>query len=310
MKLKIGLPDGSLVNPQRGGLRELLERARIFTRNWEEGNKSAEITNIDWLEAIVQRPQELPFLAAEEYCDLFFCGDDWAREWELRGYPRKKLVGLGIGKVDIVVAEKPGYEGDYSCASEYPFIAADYVSKIMKVDRNAVQLIKYGEQAKNGPTIIDSFGKTELKQVYGIADLIVENTQTGKTLSDLGFVIVDTIMNSECSLYIRKGLEEDIWKIKKAERIAMMLQGAIDAYGKDLVIFNVPNDRLEEVLMYVRKKRLFGDNETVVPGKPTSEMILELTIKDPNRPYIDTIGDLVDLGATKIDAVPLNYSIK
>jgi len=89
----------------------------------------------------------------------------------------------------------------------------------------------------------------------------------------------------------------------------MMLQGAISAYGTDLVVFNVDNGKLEDVLGYVRGNQLFGGEETVIRGGRMSELTLQLPTNDPLRPLIDTIGDLRDLGATSIDGVPLSYSV-
>jgi ATP phosphoribosyltransferase len=244
-------------------------------------------------------------LAAQGFCDAFFCGDDWAREWELRGYPSRKFMGLGIGKVQIVAAAKPEKNERRIAASEYPYIARDYMAKLGA----DAQIIKYGEPVKGGFAVIDSMGKTELKLIYGMADFVVENTQTGSTLKALGLVVKELLFDSECSFYTAKGLADE-WKLKKAERIAMMLKGAISAYGTDLVTFNVANSQLEKVLAYVRQNKLFGDEETLVRGERMSELTLQLQTANPAKPLIDIIADLREFGATSIDGVPLSYSVR
>ena len=344
-KLKIGIPNGSMVDPKRGGLKELLDRARIYTKNIGT-NKPPEITNISWLEAVAGRPQELSALASAGYCDVFFCGDDWAKEWELRGKENKKMLGLGIGKVDIVFAEKEETRGMSLLfkviTSEYPYLARWYASsrytgefasdtrgsnkrKDYIVSDSVIRIVNIGDipeyvvrkaeitsvkinDERRGLIIVDSYGTTEAKVYYGLANAVIEATQSGDTLKNYGLTIGGKVMSSECSLYCREGLDE--WQRKKAERIAMMLGGAVNAQGKDLVTFNVGNKDLDKVLSYIRENQLFADEETVIPGKTMSEITLELPTRNCDKPLVDVLGDLKDLGASAIEGTPLSYSIK
>ena len=116
-------------------------------------------------------------------------------------------------------------------------------------------------------------------------------------------------MTSECSLYVPSE-EDDPWKMQKAERIKMMLSGVLQAKGKDLVVFNVANGNLQGVLEYIRDNRLYANEETVKQGPRTSEITLELSTTDRQKPLIDILGDLKDLGATAIEGIPLSYSIR
>ena len=344
-KLKIGIPNGSLVDHKRGGLQELLDRARIYIKNIGT-NKPPEITNIPWLEAVVGRPQELPALAANGYFDVFFCGDDWAREWELRGKKTEKMLGLGVGKVDIVFAEKEETRGMALLfkviASEYPYLARWYAASRYAgefgsdarwsnkrqdyiISDSVIRIVNIGDipeyvlrkaeitnvkinDERRGLIIVDSYGATEAKVCYGLANAVVEATQSGQTLENYGLKIVNKVMSSECSLYRREGLDE--WQKKKVERIAMTLEGAVNAQGKDLVTFNVGNKDLDKVLDYIRKNQLFADEETVIQGKKMSEITLELPTRNCDKPLIDVLGDLKDLGASAIEGTPLSYSIK
>jgi ATP phosphoribosyltransferase len=308
--LKLGIPNGSLVDPQRGGLKELLDRARIFSRNIGT-NAPPKITNIPWLEAVVGRPQELPALAYQGYCDIFFCGDDWAREWWLRGYKCEKLIGLDIGKVDIVVASKKpipkGVRGFLKVATEYPYLAKEFVK-----GRYPADIVEIGDMFTargGGAVILTSAGATEAKAYYGLADVIVEATQSGASIANYGMKIRERIMTSECSLYIPSE-EDDPWKMQKAERIKMMLSGVLQAKGKDLVVFNIMNTNLPRILDYIKSNQLYADEETLKQGPKTSEITLELLTTDTQKPLIDILGDLKDLGATAIEGIPLSYSIR
>lgn len=306
--LKIGIPNGSLVNPRRSKLPELLERARIYIKNIGT-NAPPEVTNIPWLEAVVGRPQELPAMAYEGLIDVFFCGDDWAKEWALRGKNNERVLGLETGIVDLVVAEKEKRQKNlFEVASEYPFIARKYYSTKTKQE---IPIIDFGEKSpiKEGIVIYRSVGETESKAFYDWVDAIVESTQSGATIKNFGLKVMEKIMSSEASFYASLKFINDPWKCKKATRIMRMLKGAMNAYGRDLVVFNVPNEKLPMVLDYIRANSLFGDEESVVPGNKVSEITLQLYTKSPSRPLIDIIGDLVDRGATSIEGIPLNYSL-
>jgi len=205
--LVIGIPDGSMMDPKRGGLKKILDDIGV-----EDSYKT-----------IIQRPQELPYLAGIGICDAYFCGDDWVEEWRLRGYSSNKILGLGIGKVDIVTAGKDIENSSVKiAASEYPFIAKKYLEE--EYGAEDIQIIKYGEPMKEY-SIIDSMGKTEWKLVYGIADIIIENTQTGKTLKSLGLDVKENLFSSECGLYSRQNLDKK--RLKEIKKLAGMLEEAI-----------------------------------------------------------------------------------
>jgi len=315
MKLKIGIPNGSMVNPKRGGLKELLDRARIYTKNIGT-NKPPEIINIPWLEAVVGRPQELPDLASAGYCDIFFCGDDWVLERKLGGKESEKILGLGIGKVKVVYAEKTKIDlVPKLIASEYVNIAFSYLQDSQADSEKECKIVRLGEVnpdeiSEKERAVVGSYGATEAKVYFGIVDAVIDATQSGDTLRNYGLEIKKVLLESECSLYCSKAMKDDSWKMKKAERVAMMLEGALSAQGKDLVTFNISNNNLDVVLQYIRKNKLFADEETVIPGKRMSEITLELPTRNCDKPLIDIIGNLKDLGATAIEGTPLSYSIR
>ncbi len=205
--LVLGIPDGSMMDPERGGLKKILDKIDI-----EDSYKT-----------IIQRPQELPYLASIGACDAYFCGDDWVEEWRLRGYPSDKIIGLDIGKVNLVAAGKDlkGFSVKRA-ASEYPFIAKKYLED--NYGAEDVQIIRYGEPMKEY-SVIDSMGKTEWKLVYGIADIIIENTQTGRTLKSLGLDVKENLFSSECGLYSRQNLDKK--RLKEINKLAGMLEEAI-----------------------------------------------------------------------------------
>ncbi len=313
-KLKMGIPTGSLVKEKRSDLAKKLESAGIKIDEPSD-DKPLEVSNIGWLEAVRGRPQEFPAIAAvKRTVDVFFCGDDWAREWELDGLYSKKLVGLDTGKVDIVVANKVGRSSDQPmvAVSEYTKIARDYISREYGIKPEDIPILSIKDPIpKDKPAVvIKSEGATEAKVYYGIADLAIEATQSGSTLEAYSLEISRTLLNSECSFYAAARLQEDKWKMKKAQRIADMLQAVCNAEDRDLVSFNVHEKDLDTVLKYIRNNRLFGDQETVVNNGGFSQVTIQVDRNNPQKPYIDIIGELRELGASSIDGIPLLYSLK
>lgn len=305
-EIKIGIPNGSTLEANRGGLKNLLENARIRIEDIDS-KKAPRAVNIPWLSVMMQRPQELPYLSDRGYCDAFFAGDDWATEWNLRGYKSEKILGLGISKVKIVSATIPNKKDFRVIASEYPNIAKNYLEE--KFDTKDVEIAKNGKEVTAYYSVVESFGKTELKIEYGIADLVVENTQSGRTLNELGMVVLDEIMESECGLYVPSRLV-DKDKMKKIERVAMMLEGAKNSKDKDLITFNVEKKYLEKVINYVKINELYGNEETVIKGRNNYQITLQVETNNSEKPLLDIIWDLKGLGARSIEGIPLSYSIK
>jgi len=305
-KLKIGIPTGSMVDPVRGGLRELLEKARIYIDNIGT-NKPLNSRNIYWLEPRTGKSQEIPAMAAKGYCDIFFAGDDWAKEWDLRGVKSEKLLGLGIGKTDLIIAEGPIYSCNITkVASEYPFLAREAVFN----DSNVPIISLADPIPEKGKVVISSFGSTEPKAYYGLANLIVEVSQSGESIKNYKLKLLETVMSSECSLYATEKALEDKWKAEKIDRIKLILEGSLRSQEKDLITFNAANNDLERILNYVRTNGLRGDEETVVKGNRYSEITIEVPTTDKENPLIDILADLKSLGAKSIEGVPLSYSIR
>lgn len=342
-RLLFGLPDGSLVSPNRGNLVGLLNQARIFVENYG-GNTAAppRVTNIPWLEARIGRPQELPSLAYVGEIDIFIAGDDWAEEWAIQGQPTVKMLGLNTGKVTIVAAarrdeahfEKVTNTKEYlrqkikggcrilKVASEYPNIARrflyekisddDLLSKGFKVSKlEDIRVVPFGKHygIEQGVIVMNSKGATEAKSFYQYADMIIEASQTGTALANFEQEVLEVVLHSEASLYRGTHIESDPWKAKKADRVRTMLKGVVDSAGIDLITFNVHPSRADAILEYLYKNRLFETEPTVIRGKENVVISIQVMIRNTKMPLIDIIGDLKDMGATGIDGAPLSYSI-
>jgi ATP phosphoribosyltransferase len=93
-----------------------------------------------------------------------------------------------------------------------------------------------------------SWGATEAKVVEGLADAIVEVTETGSTIRANGLRIVEELMTTYPQLIANAKAWKDPWKKEKIEQIGRLLKGALDAEGMVGLKMNVPKEKLREVM--------------------------------------------------------------
>ena len=134
-----------------------------------------------------------------------------------------------------------------------------------KVFGNKIPLIQvYG--VKDGQNemvqIIKSDGVTEGYIDKG-ADIIVDNTQTGSTLKEYGLKEIGQIMDSSAGLYGGPSYQKDEWIKQKAEAIRDQLLGVVTARKYNDVKFNVPRDRLYNIMKYLKDNHLYSQSPTV-----------------------------------------------
>ncbi len=93
-----------------------------------------------------------------------------------------------------------------------------------------------------------SWGATEAKVVNGLADAIVEVTETGSTIKAHGLKIIKDLMQSTTQLIANKTSWADPEKRRKIEQIALLLKGALVAGKLVAIKMNVPKDKLDAVV--------------------------------------------------------------
>jgi ATP phosphoribosyltransferase len=93
-----------------------------------------------------------------------------------------------------------------------------------------------------------SWGATEAKVVSGLADAVVEVTETESTIRAHGLTIIHELMTSNTQLIANKNAWRDPWKREKIENIALLLQGALRADKLVGLKLNVAHERLDEVI--------------------------------------------------------------
>lgn len=233
-KLKLGLPKGSL----QGATIALFKRCG-WSINVNGRSYFPEI-NDDTIECTICRAQEMSRYVQSGTLDAGLTGKDWIAE----------------NSSDVHVVE----DLVYSKVSARParwVLAVPYDSPIntlkdlegKKIATELVEFTKnYFSERSIHVNIEFSWGATEAKVVSGLADAIVEVTETGSTIKAHGLRIIHELMQTNTQLIVNHLAWKDPNKREKVEQIALLLKGAL--LGEKLVglKMNVPEKQMEKVV--------------------------------------------------------------
>jgi len=189
-RLKFAIPKGALAQ----GTLEALARIGVDPRAIKESGRQLVIAT-GRFEFIIGKPSDIPVYVASGAADLGIAGKDVLAELDL---DVAEIVDLEFGKCRMVVAEpenkRESVEETYAhlgvirVATKYPRIAERHFAS------RGVQI-----------EIVKLSGNIEIAPLIGIADQIVDITQTGTTLKENDLVIVDEVMLSSARLIANPG---------------------------------------------------------------------------------------------------------
>ena len=285
-KLKLGIPKGSLQNAT----------IALFKRSgWKinvNGRSYFPEINDDSIECAICRAQEMSRYVENGTLDAGLTGKDWIAE----------------NSSDVrVVADLV-----YSKVSSRParwVLAVPYDSPINKPEdlqgkKVATELVEFTKRyfAEKGIDVAIEFswGATEAKVVSGLADAIVEVTETESTIKAHGLRIIKELMQTNTQLIANHNAWEDAFKREKIEQIALLLKGAL--LGEKLVglKMNVPESKIENIISLLPSLNA----PTVAPLYQSKWFSIETVVdSDVVR---DLIPDLLKNGAEGIIEYPLN----
>ncbi|MBM3277911.1 MAG: ATP phosphoribosyltransferase [Candidatus Handelsmanbacteria bacterium] len=285
--LKIALPSGSL----QEATFKLFARAgynlRLPSRSYVPEIDDPE------LEGLMFRAQEIPQYVERGVADVGLSGKDCILESSAQVVEVAELV--------------------YSKTSSRPYswvIAVPEDSPIKKVEdlqgkRIATELpgatrrflAERGVEAQ----IDFSWGATEVKaNIPGIADAIVDGTETGSSLRANRLRILETMFESTTRFIANQAAWADPWKREKAENLLLLLKGALEAEAKVGLKMNVPRSKLDAVLA-----QLPALHTPTVSGQSDPEWVALEIITD-EKVVRDLIPQLKRSGAEGIIEYPLN----
>jgi len=216
--IRLALPDGHQQLPAL----QLLNRGGIQIDDYPSatGNRRP-TTNLGGVMIKVIRPQDMPLQVANGNFDLAITGKDWFLEhlYRFPSSPITELLDLKFGKVKIVaVVSKDLPVTDVyslrqlSAERLVPLrIASEYVNIADKYARdNHLGLYR----------VIPTWGATEAFLPED-ADLLIENTETGRTIARHNLKIIDTLFESTACLIRSTG---GVFSSTKSEGIKSIIE--------------------------------------------------------------------------------------
>jgi len=233
MKLKLGIPKGSLENATIDLFRRAGYNITTSSRSYFPAIDDPET------ECMLIRAQEMARYVEDGILDAGLTGRDWVEESEAKVEAIADLVYAkqSFGKVRWVLAVPEASPFHTVKDLEGKIIATELVATTKRY------LAANGVKAK----VEFSWGATEVKPPV-LADAIVEVTETGSSLRANNLKIIDTVLESNTQLIVNVDAWKDEWKRRKLEDLQMLLEGAINALGKVGLMLNVHKDCLNAVL--------------------------------------------------------------
>jgi ATP phosphoribosyltransferase len=337
-ELIIGMPAGSLANPDRGGnVVELLENAGFSTRGYDTGGPTS-FTTVNFLFGWDGRPQEFGSQLGLDELDVAIAGDDWIQERILEmkleyntDIHLEKALSLKRGGVKLVGIIY--YDNDFTetveflkhhfsqkkritVVSEMPYLALDWIQKSMKqagITDNyldfSVQKYKTPPRIEEGILIYETWGKTEAKIKNGGADIGLEITQSGSAIRNYGLKNIEHVFTSETGIWINPAIRNSGEKHELLTMFLLNLYGSVNAEKKVLLFFNVANNDIKPVEDYLSDNNLFADEPSITRGEHFSEYSIQVDSSDTSTPLARVRYELAKRKAVNIDTIPIESSI-
>ncbi len=284
--LKLGIPKGSLQNAT----------INLFKRSgWKinvEGRSYFPDINDDSIECALCRAQEMSINVESGIIDAGLTGMDWIAEHESDVHVVKNLV---YSKVSARSAR-----WIIAVANDSPIkTLEDLEGKTISTE--LVQFTKrFFKERKINVNVKFSWGATEAKIVSGLADAIVEITETESTIRAHNLKVIHVVMETNTQLIANKEAWKDQKKRDKIEQIAMLLQAALDADQLVGIKMNVPENKIAKVVSLLPSL-----NAPTIASLYQSDWYSVETIIDTGK-VRDLIPCLLKEGAEGIIEYPLN----
>ena len=285
MKLKLGIPKGSLENATIDLFRRAGFNITTSSRSYFPAIDDPEI------ECMLIRAQEMARYVEDGVLDAGLTGRDWVEETEAKVETVADLIYAkqSFGKVRWVLAVPDGSAFHSVKDLQGKVIATELVQATRRyLERNGVT-------AK----VEFSWGATEVKPPV-LADAIVEVTETGSSLRANNLRIVETVIESNTQLIANTASWKDEWKRRKLEDMRMLLEGAINALGKVGLMLNVQKSELQAVLAVLPALK-----KPTISSLSDSDWFAVNTILDEST-VRTIIPRLKEAGAQGIVEYPLN----
>ena len=243
------------------------------------------------IECALVRAQEISRYVESGLFDVALTGKDWILEnssvvVEVEDLVYSKATYLPAKWV-LAVHEKSG-------------INTIYDLKGKKIATELVNFTRKYFQDRGIPVEVEfSWGATEAKVVDGLADAIVEVTETGSTIRAHNLKIIEEMLVTNTKLIANQEAWKDSGKRNKIEQIALMLKSALQATGMAGLKMNAPKKCLEQIISMLPAIT----SPTVSPLHDPDWYSLEIIIHESQSRNL--IPELLRAGARGIIEYPL-----
>jgi len=287
--LKLGIPKGSLQDAT----------IALFKRSgWNinvNGRSYFPEIDDDAIECAICRAQEMSNYVESGTLDAGLTGKDWIAENESDVHVVSDLV--------------------YSKVSSRParwVLAVPYDSAIKKIEdckgkKIATEMVnftqRYFKARKIKVNVEFSWGATEAKVVSGLADAIVEVTETESTIKAHGLRVIHELMQTNTQLIANHRAWKDRQKREKIEQISLLLNSALHGEKMVGIKMNVPEDKMKQVTALLPSLNA----PTVAPLYNTKWFSVEIVVS--SEVVRELIPRLLKKGAQGIIEYPLNKVI-
>ncbi len=233
-KLKIGIPKGSLENATIELFKKSGWKITTSSRSYFPSIDDDELT------CVLVRAQEMPRFVENGSLDVALTGKDWILE-------NNSIVEVVCDLIYSKTTARPArwvlvVKDDSPIKRLEDLEGKKIYTELVGFTRN------YFSSRNINVEVEFSWGATEAKVVEGLADAIVEVTETGSTIKAHGLKILYDLLETNTQLIANKESWQDPWKKEKIEQIALLLQGALRADGMVGLKMNVPKDKLEAIV--------------------------------------------------------------
>ena len=233
-RLRLGLPKGSLELSTLSLFEQAGWKISPHSRNYYPDVDDPELS------CVLVRAQEMAPYVASGTLDLGLTGLDWILETQALV---EEVCTLTYSKS----SEQPS-RWVLVVPNDSPITSvADLQGK--KVSTELVGFTRrYLADRGIEASVEFSWDATEAKVVEGLADAVVEITETGSTIRAHGLRIVEELLVTETRLIANPQARQDPWKRAKIDQIALMLKAALAARHKVALKLNVRAEDLDRVV--------------------------------------------------------------
>ena len=233
-RLKMGIPKGSLEN----------KTIELFRKSgWKigiDGRSYFPSIDDENIQCTLVRAQEMSRFVEMGTLDLGLTGRDWISENESDVVVVRDLVYSKVSQKParwvLVVSEDSPIRRLEDLRDKKIFTELTNFTRKFFSERNIPVRVEF------------SWGATEGKIIEGLADAIVEVTETGSTIRANGLRIVEELLETHPQLIANKQSWKDPWKREKIEQISLLLGGALQAEAMVGLKMNVSKQDLKKVV--------------------------------------------------------------